>query len=319
MIQFTFENAQMLWFLLALPLLIIAHLFFLRHMKRKALAFANFRALKRVTGKNLITKNYSLLFLRLLALTLLILAVSGATLWYSGKSSNNDYVLAIDTSASMTSQDVVPTRLDAAKADAKLFVDALDSKARIGVVTFAGVSLIKLTPTEDKSTVKDALDSIDFLKTGGTDIPGAIITSTNLLLDNTKGRSIIIITDGSTTIEDFLDDSMQRAVEYALEHHVTIHTIGVGSNMGPIGYLPTYYNVSAVYNEENLFRLANATGGVYSPAKDNAELLAAFQSITENSTEQTLRKDLRPYLMLVALILVFLEWILINTRFRLLP
>jgi Ca-activated chloride channel family protein len=317
--QLTFESPANLWFLAAIPLFAVAHFFFLRYAKRRALLFANFRALKRVTGKNLVTRNYLLLTLRLVILLLVVLAVSGATLWYEGRSNNNDFVLAIDSSSSMTAQDIKPTRIDAAKSDAQLFVDALTSEARIGVVTFSGIALIDTVPISDKIEVKKVIANIETLKAGGTDIPGAIITSTNLLLDNTKGRAIILLTDGSNTIETFLDASMQRAVTYAKEHHVTIHTIGVGTNLGPIGYLPEYYNVSAVYNEENLVQIANATGGTYAKAESAEQLLTAFQTIVDNTDTQLLRRDLRPPLMLAALVLILIEWLLINTRFRRFP
>ncbi len=319
MVQLTFENAANLWFLLALPLLVVLHFFFLRHVKRKALLFANFRALKRITGKRLITRNNLLLGIRMASIFFAVLAVSGTVLWYEGRSNQNDFVIALDTSASMSAQDVAPTRLDAAKEDAKLFIDALDSESRVGVVSFSGAALILLVPTDDKKAVKDAIDNVGLLEAGGTDIPGAIITSTNLLLDNSKGRAIILITDGSSTIETFLDASMQRAVGYANEHHVNIHAIGIGTSTGPIGYLPKYYNISAVYNEDNLRNITAATGGVYAAAQDRDALFAAFQRIAENTSEQTLRRDLAPGLMLIALFLFFTEWILINTRFRSLP
>lgn len=319
MIQITFENASSLWFLLTLPALIFAHFYFLRHAKRKALLFANFKTLKRITGKNLITKNYTLLIFRLFALLFLILALSGVTLWYEGNSNKNDFVFAIDTSASMSSRDVQPTRLEAAKDDAKEFIDALGSNTKIGVVSFAGVALIDTPPIDDKSKVKHIIENISLLKSGGTDIPSAIITSTNLLLDKKRGRSIILITDGSNTIETFLDNSLQRAIDYANEYHVHINTLGIGTSKGPVGYLPKYYNVSAIYNEKNLIKIANSTGGVYDHADNSEELKKALELIVKQRSKQLLRKDLRSQFMLLALLFLFSEWVLINTRFRGLP
>ncbi len=319
MVQFTFENAANLWFLLALPLLVLAHYFFLRNAKKRALRFANFRALKRITGKKLVTKNTFILSLRLLILALVILAVSGTVFWYEGESNKNDFVIAIDTSSSMTSEDIPPTRLDSAKNDAILFIDALESETKIGVLTFSGVALIQTVPITDRDRVKEIIEGLEPIQAGGTDIPGAIITATNLLLDNEKGRAIVMITDGSSTIETFLDASMQHAVAYAQEYHVTIHTIGIGTNTGPVGYLPQYYNVSAIYNEDNLVNISQATGGVYSHAQDRDELINALQAIADQSTRQNLRRDLRAPLMLAALLLIFLEWILVNTRYRMLP
>lgn len=317
--QIVFEEAQNLWFLLSLPVLFLLHYYFTLHVKRKALLFANFRALKRITGKRLMTKNKSLLVLRTFTLLFAILAVSGTVVWYTGTTNADDFVIAIDTSASMTSEDIPPTRLEAAKQDALLFVDALDETTRVGVVAFGGISLIKSVPTTEKEKVKKAIQEIEALKAGGTDIPSAIITSTNLLLEHDRGRAIILITDGSNTIETFLDESMQRALEYAQEHHVKVHTIGIGTNRGPIGYLPKYYNVSSVYNEQNLLQIANATGGTYVKAENKEALFNAFQKIAEKSKDQLVRKDLRAPLMMLALLSLFLEWLLSNTRFRPIP
>jgi len=319
MVQLTFEHAANLWFLFAIPLIVIGHFLFLRYSQKRALRFANFRALKRITGERLITRNYGLLWLRAFIVLFAVLAVSGATLWYEGRSSNNDFVIAVDTSASMTAQDVPPTRLEAAKGDAQLFIDALPGNSRVGVVSFSGVAFIVTAPVPDKGAAKEAVASLEPMEAGGTDIPGAIITSTNLLLDNEKGRSIILITDGSNTIESFLDKSLQRSIAYAQEHHVRVHTIGVGTDTGPIGYLPTYYNVSSVYNEQNLVGIANATKGTYARADNATDLLAAFQRITDDTSVQLIRKDLRAHFMVAALALLFIEWVLVNTRYRRIP
>jgi len=319
MVQVVFEQANNLWFLFSIPILLLLHYYFARHMKRKALLFANFRAMKRITGKRLMTRNRLLLILRMVLLLSAILAVSGTVVWYSGTTNEDDFVIAIDTSSSMTSSDVAPSRLEAAKSDAILFVDSLDSTTRVGVVTFSGISLISAVPTTNRNVVRESINSMEPLQAGGTDIPGVIITSTNLLLDNSRGRAIILITDGSNTIETFLDESMQRSLEYAQEHHIKVHTIGIGTNAGPIGYLPIYYNVSAVYNEENLLQIANMTGGTFIKAENAKQLMDAFTVIASQTEEQLIRRDLRAALMMIALLLLFGEWILINTRFKSVP
>lgn len=318
--ELVFENARYLWLLLLVPFVIFTHFFFLHYTKRRALRFANFRALKRITGKNLVTRNYFLLILRVLIVTLVALAASGTVVWYEGLSSDNDFVIALDTSSSMSAQDIVPTRLEAAKENARMFVDVLEARTRIGVLTFSGVALIQLTPTEDKDRVHEAIERLDILQAGGTDIPGAIITGVNLLLDNERGRSIILITDGSNTIESFLDHSLNRALEYANEYRVRIHTIGIGGDEeNPIGYLPEFYNVSASFNEENLLLIANRTGGTYTHAESPEEVVLAFQRIADDSTRQLLRFDLASLFVTIAVLLIFVEWILSNTRYRVLP
>lgn len=319
MFSMTFENPDYLWFLFAIPFLIITHFFLLRHAKRKAMKFANFMIIKRVTGERLITKNYTILFLRIAIITCAILAVAQTHLWYEGRTNVDEYVIAIDTSASMTAEDFDPSRLEVAKRYALQFTDALDKDTRAAVVSFSGLTFIEQALTDDRAAIKDALLRLEPVASG-TDIPGAIITSTNVLINSEKGRAIIIITDGSNTIEDFHSKSIQRAITYAKMNRAKVYAVGVGRDMlSPIGYLPQYYNVSAQFNQNNLELIANETGGKYYAAQDPDALVTAYNDIKSNDRTSTLSTDLTGGLMLLALLLLMIEWGLINTRFRLLP
>lgn len=319
MMYVTFEHAWNLWLLVLVPLTIGLHFYFLRHVQRKGLKFANFRALKRITGKRLITRNYSMIILRSIVVLLFVLAASGLVVWYEGAANESDFVIAIDASASMMTQDIAPNRLGAAKNDAVALIDVLQGETRIGVLSFAAISYINTPPTTDRELARSAVREIEVMETSGTDIPGAIITSINMMQDLSKGRSIIMITDGTTTVDTFIDDSLTRAIAYAQLNKVSIHVVGVGTNAGPVGFLPTYYNISAQYDEETLRLLTNATDGIYVKADTSSELLDAFQTVTNSTTRQLLKRELAPLLLTIGLLLLILEWLLVNTRFRALP
>jgi Ca-activated chloride channel family protein len=319
MVSITFENPEYLWFLFAIPFLIVTHFFLLRHTKRKAMKFANFVALKRITGERFITKNYTILIIRLLIITAAILAVSQTVIWYEGTTNENEYVIAIDTSASMTTEDIPPTRVEAAKIYAKEFVDSLDSNTRVGIISFSGITFIEEPLTLKRGDLHNSLDRLD-ASAAGTDIPGAVITATNVLASSERGRAIILLTDGSNTIETFASRGLQRAAGYANVHRVKIYTIGIGTDTQvPIGYLPQYYNVSATYNADNLLYLSNETGGQHYQASNPEELSAAYKDIRASDKTSTLRMDLTGGLMLICLMLIMIEWGLLNTRFRMLP
>jgi Ca-activated chloride channel family protein len=319
MIKLTFENPIFLWYLLSMPLLIYTHFYLFRHAKTRAMQFANFEALKRVTGERLITKNIILLIIRVITLACVILAATGAVFWYEGMVNENDFVIAIDVSASMTAQDVLPTRLDAAKNTAFEFVDKLESKSNIGIITFAGTTVIETTLIDNKATVKKTIENVEITQTGGTDIAGAIITGINILLNSERGKTIILITDGSNTVGAFIEGSVENSIEYAQKNHVVVHTIGVGSESGPIGYLPEYYNISAVYNEKTLIQISNSTGGYYFKAMDEAGLSRAYKEISKAADKGFIPLKLSHGLILTVLVLLFLEWGLISTRFRRIP
>lgn len=281
--------------------------------------FANFEALKKVSDQKIMTKNNFVLLTRMIILFALILSIAGTTLWYEGYTNENDFVLAIDSSSSMTAQDLKPSRLEAAKEYSKQFIDRIQSDSEIGLITFSGASFIERIPARDKTALKMAVEEIEPAHVGGTNIADAIVTSTNLLLPSERGRTMILLTDGSNTASYFIKDPISAGVDYAQLHNVKIYTIGLGSDSGPIGYLPEYYNISAVYDENTLLKVANETGGKYYDAKSNEQLQAAFNEILLASNEAFIGIDLGPGLLILALSLIFLEWGLISTRFRALP
>jgi Ca-activated chloride channel homolog len=319
MVSFSFDSPIYLWYLLSIPLLIYSHFYLLKHTKSKAIRFANFEALKRVSEGKMLTKNIMPLVIRIFVLLCVILAASGTTIWHQGKVNENDFIIAIDTSASMAAQDVLPTRFDAAKKTAIDFINNMKSRSNMGVVSFSGITFIDSMLIGNKETLRKTIESLQITKTGGTDIAGAIITSTNMLLASNKGRTMVLITDGSNTVGAFISNSIDNAVNYASANHVVIHTIGIGSEGGPIGYLPEYYNISAVYNQGVLIDISNKTQGLYYEAVNNTELDRAYAQISAAAETSLVPLKLSGGLMLVALLLLFVEWGLMNTRFRKIP
>jgi len=319
MFEISFDNPIYMWYLLSIPLLIYTHFYLFRHAKTKAMSFANFEALKRVTGEKLMTKNITILMIRILIIVCVIVAASGTTVWREGEVNDNDFIIALDNSASMAAQDILPTRLEAAKSTAINFVNSLKSTSNIGLLSFAGTTLVESVPINNKDSIAKTIENIETTKTGGTDIGGAIITGTNMLLTSQKGKIIILITDGSNTVGAFIADSINNSIEYASKSHVVVYTMGIGSDTGPIGYLPEYYNISAVYNEVALQQISNATHGKYYKALNSTDLEAAYKEISKDVSKGLIPMKLSYGLMLVALLLLFVEWGLISTRFRRIP
>lgn len=313
----TFENPVYLWYLASLPLLVMTHFLSLRSAKRKALRFANFQALKRIAGERFITKNILILVMRVIVLTMLIFAASGLQVWYKVDRAENNFVVALDISSSMTAKDFPPSRLDVAKDLSLRFMNDLDAKTKLGVITFSGVTLVKHVLSDDRIAARTAIEDISITKSGGTDIPGAIITATNLLLAEPEaGKAVILFTDGSNTLGNFIDRSFEEAINYAVDNKVVVHAIGIGSESGPIGYLPEYYNISSTYSEDNLLQLTNSTGGLLYQAKDEFDLEVGFSELIGKSDEtfDSIRIDLG--LLVIGILLLFIEWGLISSRFR---
>jgi Ca-activated chloride channel homolog len=316
--EIVIKNPVMMILLLFVPLMIVLHYYFFEHIRRRAMKFSNFSAMKRVTGTHLITKNTSQLVIRVIVVVFLVFSAAWPVIWYEGDASITDYVIAIDASASMLSQDVLPDRLTVAKQSAANFVNSLDAHTQVGLITFSGISFIKTPITSNLHSVREAINKVDIELASGTDIGGAMVTSTNLLVTGEKSKAIILITDGSDTAGSFVDDSLELAIDYAKSHHVVVHTVGIGSGLARPGYLQDS-GLLAIYDTSELRNIAESTGGRFYEVKSSAELAAVFMDIERTTEKSKLPFELAPYLMAAAFILLIVEWGLLNTRFRAIP
>jgi Ca-activated chloride channel family protein len=315
---FTVDHPLALWLLFALPLLLFTHLYFMHHARRKAILFGNFKTLERITGKKILTKNLLLLVLRLVIVTCLVFAAAGTTLWRIGEQAENDIVLVIDASASMATADMNGTRIEAARTVLETFVNELDARSNIGIVQYSGLPEIVTVPTDDRAQVRAGIAALKLKPLGGSDIAAGILTATNLLADKENGKVIVLLTDGVASLSLYEDNPIPQAISYARSKGVVIHTIGVGSQR--VGsFVPGLEAEAIIFDEQNLRRIAEDTGGTYTWALDPPQLRAAFDTALGARERAFVATNLSGVLILIALGVVFVEWGLLNTRFRILP
>jgi len=307
--EIVFERPEYLWFLFSIPLLIFAHFATLRTVKRRAIKFANFAAIQRVTGGELLSKNLFLLIMRIFILCLFIFSIAGATVIYQGMASNYDYVIAMDNSNSMIVEDFKPNRFDASKMAAKDFIDKLGPDNYIGVLSFSSISQIESPLSNDHLHVKTVVNNIELSDVGGTDLGQAIVNSANLLINSDKGKSIILLSDGQSNIGMPLDE----AIDYANIREVTVYTIGIGTSEGS-----DFFGVPLVLDEETLSYIAANSGGKYYKAENVEQLNNAYNEIAK-VTERKISNNLSMTFIVLALMLLLYEWILINTKYRTIP
>lgn len=320
MADLIFSNPEILIFLLAIPLLIVTHLYLFKFTKKKAWLFSNVETLKRVRKDHKVSKNLLSLTVRILTITCIVFAAAGPTLIYQSEAQTTDYVLLIDTSASMSAQDLEPTRFEAAKQAATDFVQGVDGVASFGVVTFAGYPIIEQTLSTDRQGVIQTLENTQMRGISGSDPSAAIITSTNLLVNSGRARAIILFSDGANTAYLSEENSLEQAAQYARRNEVTIHAVGVGAQGdSPVGYLPSIYNVTASYDAASLELVTQATQGNLYQATDQQALQEELQELLENRYSRQTSTSLVIGFLLAALILLFAEWGLANTRYRLIP
>ncbi|MGE0793003.1 MAG: VWA domain-containing protein [Candidatus Woesearchaeota archaeon] len=316
MVSITFENPVFLWLILLVPLMYIGHYLFLYRTQTKALRFANFIALKRISGEKFVTKNITVLILRTLIIILLILSLSQTTLWYEGIISDYDYVIAIDVSPSMITKDLELSRIEFAKESANNLIEKLNTQAQFGLISFSGLTYILNPLSENTLNLRINLNSLNVSKSTGTDISNAIVASTNVLLPSKKGKAIILFTDGANTVGPALDNSVKDAINYAKLQNVKIHAVGLGTNNAPVGYLPEMYNLKSGIDKDNLDYITSQTGGLSFYPTRLDELNEFYLQLSQENQEGKASFKFEFYGLLFAFILIFVEWILINLIFR---
>jgi Ca-activated chloride channel family protein len=312
--EITFLNPAYLLLALGIPFLIILHFYALKYVKLRALKFANFEALKRVTGGRILSRNINLLVLRLFVLLFLVLSLAGTIIWYKGDIDVADYVIAIDNSGSMLADDFEPNRLEAAKEGAIAFMENLKADSKIGVVSFAGIGLVEVPLTKERWKIKSTIEGIDINTLHGTAIGEALKTSANMLIESDKSRVVILLTDGRENVAS--QEELDKIINYLGKQQITVNTIGVATEAG--GILPGIEALSTL-DEDMLSSIANSTGGVYKHPENKEEVVEVFKSFTYESIEGKVAVPLRMPLILMVFAILFVEWILVNTRYRTIP
>ncbi len=205
-------------------------------------------------------------------------------------------ILAFDISNSMLADDLEPTRMDAAKEAAQLFVENQPSTIDLGVVAFGVGGLIVQPPTDDRAAVLNALNQL--APEGGTSLGQGIFTSLNAIAGETlaineeafdadsgtvtgdfgladfSSAVILLLTDGENTGNP---DPLLVA-QAAAEAGVRIYSIGLGSADGAVIEVEGFSLVTAL-DEVLLQQLADLTNGVYYAAADAATLAEIYDGV----------------------------------------
>ncbi len=188
--------------------------------------------------------------------------------WEEVKRRGVDIVIALDTSQSMLSEDVQPSRLERAKREVYDLIDMLRDD-RIGLVVFSGGAFLQCPLTLDYGACMMFLDYVDttVVPQQGTNLAGAIRKSVDAFDDlERSSKAIILISDGGNLKGDPL-----TAAKEAKKRGIRIYTIGIGreDEESPIP-LPgggLKYDggkmVTTRLEDKALKEIALATGGAY--------------------------------------------------------
>lgn len=325
----TFNQPESFYLLALIPLLVLWKIF---KEKRQQASFAvsSVSNLKNTSSWKNSFQNIPFI-LRLLAVGCIIFALARPQTGNDEQQTEGegiDIVLCIDVSGSMTAQDFIPNRLEAAKNVAKDFIDHRTTD-KIGIVIFSGESFTQCPLTTDYSVLKLQIDQIrNGLLEDGTAIGSGLATGVDRLrTSREKSKIIILLTDGINN-GGLIDPS--TALEIAKTYGIKVYTVGVGTD----GYAATPVNTpmgvvmqneKVAIDEKLLQTISRETGGTYFRAKDNEGLRSIYNQIDklEKSRVQVTiyhryTEQFYPFVF-AALAFLFFEVILKFTVFKKFP
>jgi Ca-activated chloride channel family protein len=192
----------------------------------------------------------------------------------------------------MEAKDIAPTRIDAAKAAARAFVQRQPSTVKVGVVAFSGSGLVTQQPSSDQATVLAAIDRLT--PQGGTALASGLQTALSAIVgrpvlvgqpsDPLEPRgpdlgyhgsaAVVLLTDGENTSgTDPLD-----VADIASGAGVHVYPIGLGKPEGTVLEIDGF-QVATALDEPLLREIASRTDGKYFAASDEQALADVYNSI----------------------------------------
>lgn len=332
--NFQFLHPELLWLLLLLPILAVWRS---RWGQPLAIQIPSTMDAQTIGARSRSKVGGFLVFLGLIALTLLIIALARPRY---GKGSSEieasgiDIILTLDVSGSMEALDFElqgkqVNRLEVVKDVVGKFVGQRPND-KLGMVAFAGRPYMVSPLTTDHDWLSKRLADVKIGQVeDGTAIGSAIASSVSHLKDSSaKSRIIILLTDG---VNNAGAVNPLTAAEAAKALGIKIYTIGAGTRGEapfPVtdGFGRRHLQMMKVEIDEKMMEdIAKATGGQAFRATDTNSLADIYDVI--NKLETTTRKlkkyqqydELYLYFLVPGLVILLLELILSQTRWRRLP
>lgn len=288
----TFIWPWMLLSLLLVPLLVWWFFRFVAARRHKAPQWGTLGLLQTPDGRGTRRRRYGVPLFFLLGTIALLVGLARPQAELALPRIEGTVILAFDLSNSMTADDLEPTRLEAAKAAARAFVEQQPITIRIGVVAFGNGGVIVQPPTSDQTEVLTAIERLT--PQGGTSLGQGIFAALNaiaeepLAIDEEQlaadplaieigpfpSAVMLLLSDG----ENNAPPDPLAVAQLAANAGVRLYTVGIGSREGAVIEVEGF-RVLTQLNEGALQELAALTNGAYYYAEDAAALQEIYETI----------------------------------------
>lgn len=218
-----------------------------------------------------------------------------------------EVMVVIDVSQSMSARDLTPSRLERARLELLDLVERMDN-TRLGVVVYAGRPHLLTPPTTDKQVLKFYLKSLRtaLLPTEGSDLFAALQYTVQYLANQsnqqqTTPRAIVLVSDGEVNLTATETSAALKSLTAKLKQHdIRLFSLGTGTLQGAAllsehsGWLEhDGQAIVSKLNQELLTRLAYTGNGRYAPVSDDdADWVELYNNGIARTGYQSADKDL---------------------------
>jgi Ca-activated chloride channel family protein len=289
---------SMLFSLLLIPLFAAGYVRLLKRRQEKTAVLGTMGLFQTGMGQQLGRRKHLPFAIFLLAITFLLAGFARPEMPVDLPRVEGTVILAFDVSNSMIADDLEPSRMEAAKAAARTFIEEQPPSVQIGIVAFSNGGLIVQQPTNITADLLAAVDRIS--PQGGTSLGQGIFTSLSAIageaialdeealergdLQSGNLQTVDIGYYGSAVIvmlsdgEDTTGLDPLQVAQLAANAGVRIFPIGIGRPEGTVIELDGF-SVATVLNEAVLQDIADLTNGEYFYAEDTADLEEIYDNI----------------------------------------
>jgi Ca-activated chloride channel family protein len=288
----------MLVLLLLVPLAVVLYLRLQQRRQRAIARYGSLGLMPGALGRQIGARRHLPPALFLVGLTFMLIGMARPQAVVSLPRAEGTVILAFDVSGSMAAEDLQPTRMEAAKAVAREFVQRQPRTIQVGVVAFSESGLTVQAPTNEQEDVIATINRLSPQR--GTSLGQGILSALNtialedepppsLYTNLTPGPAatptpvpqgtytsavVVLLTDGENNVAP---DPL-AAAQAAADRGVRIFTVGIGSAAG----IPLHvngFNVFTRLDEPTLQAIAQISGGAYYNAVNQDDLRAIYENL----------------------------------------
>jgi Ca-activated chloride channel family protein len=296
----SFDRPLLLLTLLVVPLAVGLYLLAERRRMRYAVTYTNLDVLASVAGGRSL-RRYVPPVLFLLVAAVLCLALARPQRSTLVASDQATVILVVDVSGSMHARDVKPTRLGAAQAAIRTFLERVPKRLRVALIAFSSEPEVAAPPSTDRDVVRASLDELDFLQGyGGTAIGDALAAAVELGKQAVRGQtgpqtiaytavkrnnlvSILFLSDGKQTRGVLQPlEGAQRAKAAG----IPVYTVALGTPNGVLYPFAGGFGGGAVPRRipvppdpATLNAIAKVTGGKFFNARSADAVQSAYKEL----------------------------------------